>query len=155
MLSASACTAVREVTQQVTSWETLPDVMVCRRRSSRANPFVSPYADPCAARSQLPAKRDRSIKVSANQIGSPCKTCISDDHRRRLNPKTREARFGTRPVSSTTQRVVFAMTCSRACRCVADQPSHRSRTPTLTAPACQPNSRSPRPEGVTPDQSIL
>ena len=48
MFAASACAAVREVTQEVTSWDSLPDLMVCRRRSIRATCARPTIAMRCA-----------------------------------------------------------------------------------------------------------
>ena len=67
---------------------------------------------------------------------------MSRASRRRLSPSARDARFGTRPSSSTANRLLFAIRCSRENCCSRDQPIHASRTPTLNAPACQPSSAS-------------
>lgn len=71
-----------------------------------------------------------------------CAARTSRDSRRRLGPGARDARFGTRPPSSTAKRALLATRCIRENCCSRVRPIHASRTPALNAPACQPGSAS-------------
>ena len=83
--------------------------------------------------------RAGSTNVSASNTGWPVCASMSRDSRRSDRPRTRDARFGTRTLGSTTNRVLFATNRTRRNCCSRVQPIRRSRTPTLNATQqCQP-----------------
>ena len=79
---------------------------------ARPKPCVRPGERPFDARSQVPAKRERSTNVSVPKIGSPGADSRSADRRRRPGPRTRDAGLGLPLGPGRTNREGFAIRCA-------------------------------------------